>query len=655
MIAPSARIATRWLAFLLVLAVVAACGGTASPSGSAAPASSRPGANGSALPAMPPASIPDLAKVELDAGRADRVTIGPEGGELEVKDANGVAYWLVVPPGAVSEATPMAAVPITKLAAQPDQTTLLAGIHLLPDGLQFRGTADLTITLPAQPAAGIVSVAYGGDFTEPHRYPAAVNGSTAKFGVAHFSGYALLSSTTQGASAADIGLLIPWDPPAGPTDRLLADVAAVIDTPGDARTTAINQALRRWTSPGLEGLVSEFRAVTTWDIGGPFDTKQSAVHEALEIWAYLEKLFVLAAVLPGIPEVDRIRSLATTAAVHGISVTNTNCAASNTAVLLVLRLPVLTYWHAIVSELRIGDRDPWFNPDFLTEHACAQVAFNPEGGTDFPVGIEPGQTGTLSLDIGILVDGSTFRFGEGRFNVAFQSDDTVPDMFDAASTDSFGKLTRQVRWDPAAASLRIDAKACLTALPDVCQLASIMRGAVSEPTPATGCPSFTAGNVHGNSWRSSISTSNDNGGAAIGGDMVVSFGMQGTSFRVSGTGTWFVDAASAPPGAHQVTIVWEGQIFWKGSKPGSGGTATVTMGANAPSITSTVNAPGSMNPATIRIEQPLTVRDGELVTITFGAVVSDPDQDVGLSMSGSLDFLTPDKVSILQSECDADD
>lgn len=179
----------------------------------------------------------------------------------------------------------------------------------------------------------------------------------------------------------------------------------------------------------------------------------------------------------------------------------------------------------------------------------------------------------------------------------------------------------------------------------------MVRGTSPEATPAAGCPSFRAGNVQGSTW-SSVSASSDSGGAAIGGDMVVSIAMTGGAWQVSGTGSWVVDAASAPEGPQDVTVVWEGEVFWQGGAPGDGGSASATMGANAPSITRSVPAPSSMSPAAIRLEQALRVEHGDVIEITFNATASSSDDEVGLQMTGFLDFRTPTGVSINQTECD---
>ena len=646
--------ASRWLASVALGAVVATsagCGGqapNASATGTVSTGTTGPGPLATGAAASIP--IPDLANVDLDEARADRVTIGPEGGELEVTDANGVAYWLLVPAGAVAAPTAMAAVPITRLAGQPEGTTLLAGVHFVPEGLAFWKAAELTITLPAPPSAGIVPVAYGGDFVEPYRYPGTVDGASAKLDVVHFSGYALLSSTQQGTSAAEIGLVLAWNPPSGAADRALSEIAAAIDGTGEARQQAIDAALERWLS-GIEILVNAFRAQVEWDAFGPYEAKRFPVVSTFELWQSVEKLLVLAGAPPDLVLADRARALATLAAVHGMTVTNSNCNASTTLLLLDARVPGLFAWQEFATALGIVERDPIFDPETLAARSCVQVAFNPEGGTDFPVGIQPGQSGTLALDVGLRVDASNLRFGVGPFLIDLFSDDTDPATDGGYLTDGFGKLTHQVLWDPISPELRIDIQACLQRAFEVCQDAFVVRGTSPEATPAAGCPSFRAGNVQGSTW-SSVSASSDSGGAAIGGDMVVSIAMTGGAWQVSGTGSWFVDAASAPEGPQDVTVVWEGEVFWQGGAPGDGGSASATMGANAPSITRSVPAPSSMSPAAIRLEQALRVEHGDVIEITFNATASSSDDEVGLQMTGFLDFRTPTGVSINQTECD---
>jgi hypothetical protein len=607
----------------LHLAMVAALMVAACSAGPAGPAASGPAASGPAAtpgdPSTPALEAPPLANVHLDAAHAARNVIGREGGVIETSDARGTKYRLAVPAGALVHDVEILAIPIDSVAGLPGEAVLAGGIHLVPDGLTFRLLAELTITLPAAATTAILPFAYSGDLSEPHRYPTSTAGQSITFGIAHFSGYALLAATDQAISATEFGLFLPWTPPTGPADAALAGIAGIYEANTDPqRDEKVAAILTTWLDTGIQPLVSQFRALQTWDFDGPFGTKENAVREAVLLLDYVAKLLTLANVALSPDMLATIGALEVSAIVHGISVTNTDCAASGLVGVATLRLPNEFYWQSVATTVGVAHLDPTLDLDFVIEHACAQVAFDPNGGTNFPSGITPGQVGTLDLRVGLSLDGGAPQFGV-PLDVTITPHGTSPAGVVTGVTTDSGVFSNSFGWDAGAPELRLDVEACVTNLP-VCQEAFVVRGEPSEPA----CPSFTA------SLRATTQTSTEgvsiDGAYAFPGSAFVNLAGDGSGTSTTKT-VWRFHSGGPGTLEAMLQVKISIQDFTDASQQGQPRAAIVSLTGAGPITTSQVGD------QTTRL--PMRLSDGEVITLTGTVTAS---ATAGTGISASIDF-----------------
>ena len=459
-----------------------ACSGTPSGSG---PAPSG-GPVGSASATAPAIEVPALQNVTLEPERASTAVIGPEGGTLDARDAGGTSYRLVIPPDALAEATEILAVPVRAIAGLPTEAEVGAGIHFAPEGLVFREAATLTITAATGTDRARLPFAYSGDLVSPFRYLGTADGSAFTLEIVHFSGYGLLEATTSATSAAELGLLIPWEPPAGPADRALGEIANVIDGTAPDRAQVINDALRRWLENGFEPLIGAFLASDTWNDGDHAD-QGVRIRADFELWDYVGKLVTLGGVTVDPALANRSVALAASAGAHAISVANTDCFVSPVSLLAYLRIPDLGHWLGWAVERGLSALDPWLDPSYVTDNLCVEVAFNPEGFTRFPDDIAPGNVGQLAIEVGLKVDGGAEGYGIGRYEVEVVPTGTIPLGTLTASTDLAGRFTHPFQWDPAQESMRLAISVCLPSpLERVCVEDTITRGADPSAGPTPG-------------------------------------------------------------------------------------------------------------------------------------------------------------------------
>jgi hypothetical protein len=471
----------RRTTLLLASTLLAAC--ASAPGGSGVPGSG-------ALSSVPSQAIPTLANVSLDTGHAARQVIGPAGGSVETTDAAGTRYRLTIPTGALMAATEIVAVPITAVTGLPKEAAVAGGVHLLPEGLTFWAPAELAITLASVRPGGVLPFAYAGDLTEPHGYPGLIDGASVKLGLVHFSGYALLASTDVARSAAEMGLPIPWAPPSGPADLALSVIAAALS--GETLTAigaSTNAAMKTWLETGLRPLVLQFRTLATWSESDPWQAKSAEVRGSFLLWQYLETLLLLSGAPVDAALSAQIPSLVISAATHGLSVTNSGCAAS-TSGLILLRLIDEFAWQAWAATLRVAKSDPTLRLSFVKEHLCAAVVYDPNGGTNFPSGIQAGQAGTLTIHVGIAVDGGQPRF-DWRFDVKITPHGTEPASIVQAPTTTAGSLSHTFLWAPTAVELRLDIKSCIPGIAvPACQEAFVVRGAAAVPADIGLSPAY---------------------------------------------------------------------------------------------------------------------------------------------------------------------
>jgi hypothetical protein len=90
-----------------------------------------------------------------DTDRGTAAVLGFKGGTLRAKAANGDAYTLTIPEGALFTPTEIAMLPVAKAEGMPEGSSAFSGVLLKPDGLELAQTATLEITpaTPIPPAA----------------------------------------------------------------------------------------------------------------------------------------------------------------------------------------------------------------------------------------------------------------------------------------------------------------------------------------------------------------------------------------------------------------------------------------------------------------------------------------------------------------------
>jgi hypothetical protein len=429
--------------------------------------------------------VPTLTKVTLEPARAETAVLGPAGGTLEVTDAAGTTYLLEVAPGALWEETSIVAAPLNSIAGLPPSAEVAAGLHLTPEGLLLRDAATLTITRRAAVQRATLGFAYRDDLEDPFRYPAGRNSQSAVFRITHFSGYGLLQATEPATTVEELGLAIPWEPPDGAADRALGEIAAVIDSSGPNRNQAINEALRRWLDDGLAPLADEFGQMNAWNEGEFFELGVR-IRSDLALWDYVAALATLVGVTIGSVLTTRVSNLAVAVGSHAVQVTNSNCIASPPAVLALLRIPEIGGWLGWAAERGISQRDESLGAAFVADNLCVAVRFLPTGGVVFPESVQPGQTGTLALAVGLQVNGVAEVHAIGRYDVKVVPTGTSPGGDAIGSTDDVGRWSRDFTWAPGGAGLRLDIDACLPApLGSVCDAETVTRGATPTGTVGT--------------------------------------------------------------------------------------------------------------------------------------------------------------------------
>src|SRR5207237_10607988 len=121
--------------------------------------------------------------------RAATRTLPLEGGTLSATGADGTAYSLTIPPGALLLETMITMTPIVSVSGGDMPGGSVLGVDLKPSGLRLYEFADLSI-VPAQlsPSANIAGFSYEGDGDDLHRYPAALDTGRILLHVIHFSG-----------------------------------------------------------------------------------------------------------------------------------------------------------------------------------------------------------------------------------------------------------------------------------------------------------------------------------------------------------------------------------------------------------------------------------------------------------------------------------
>jgi hypothetical protein len=308
---------------------------------------------------------------------------------------------------------------------------------------------------------------------------------------------------------------------------------------------------------------------------------------------------------------------------HFIAIGNPACTPSNATLLLA---PTMLAWQQRaqqVSTLAAVGPDPALERSKVLDELCVQVAYDPNGGTDFPTGLQPGQTGTLGVRAGYSVNGGPVQFDQPMFMLLSGASGVTPaGLLAPFAVDSGATLQQQFRWEPATTEMRIDVEACLAdeLLREVCQQAFVVRG---TPPPVDTCPRYDV-NVGGETDSSrnffvnaeaGFSEPGAYGAAVLGGNVSLSLtaGYPGTA-TARATMTYNVDASDAAGSSFDVVWRWSGN-----SNIGAGGscTATLVLGGVSRSFTATGSEPRDL-------QLPMTVRHGDALQLTLDASCTSP-------------------------------
>jgi len=178
--------------------------------------------------------------------------VEPQGGDVTTTSAEGAAFTLSVPPGAVAETTNIVITPVTSIANLPLSGTLQAALKLEPEGLVLNQPATLIIELPTGvPTEGLLGFLYsdtGGNFEV---LPVEVNGNIASIEVSHFSTAGLASGTAADfiAEVSPLIAALPATLPPSQVDSLVSMLATWVerfglglcDEPGSAARSICTQ------------------------------------------------------------------------------------------------------------------------------------------------------------------------------------------------------------------------------------------------------------------------------------------------------------------------------------------------------------------------------------------------------------------------------
>ena len=137
-----------------------------------------------------PAPVAINVGPKLDTNRFSGALILPEtGGQIQLTDANGVFYQLTVGSNLVSEPTAIRMTVITNFTGMPLTNRFRAAVAFEPDGLEFRGEAELKIRFPAAiPTLEMVGYGFQGDGGDFHLRPWESSTNEVTLGITHFSG-----------------------------------------------------------------------------------------------------------------------------------------------------------------------------------------------------------------------------------------------------------------------------------------------------------------------------------------------------------------------------------------------------------------------------------------------------------------------------------
>ena len=186
--------------------------------------------------------------IEADAARAASGKVNAaQGGSLVATAADGTAFTLTIPPGALFEDENITMTPVRATGAFPFAGGLAAGVDLQPSGLVVLPGARLSVHTPAPISrAQETPIAWNGSGEDFFLFPPGRNGGDLELFLQHFGGYGVARGTD-----AERDLQAPREP-VNDDDRLSHRVSSLLR---QARAAA--GAARSWAPESTTDLIQD--------------------------------------------------------------------------------------------------------------------------------------------------------------------------------------------------------------------------------------------------------------------------------------------------------------------------------------------------------------------------------------------------------------
>jgi hypothetical protein len=614
------------LAALLALTLISGCGG-----GSAG--------------GEPAATSP----LGLDAARSVSQTVGRAGGTLITAGADGTVYTLTVPPRALRSDASITLSPIAAIGDLPAGVSFAGGAHLTPEGQTFDVPVTLTVALPAPPPSAPIPFTYAAMLSERRLYPAVLIGRLLVFEIVHFSGYAALLAQPDIDLVHDANSYLPAPGAAG-DQALQALVDAASEPPGEARGAAMRAALRGWLDNVITPAVVSTQSVTTIDVNpGAVNPVALEATSRLRGEMLMFNVALKYAVLVGAGDIDALyldfRIAVKDAARHVIPLFNAAC--SQFPVAWAFAVPEVLAWQEIASDSGAAGLDPTLKRATVIDELCLQVAYEPDGGIDFPTGIQPGQSGTLSVRAGYTINGGPVRFDLPLFVLLTGASNVSPGGLQAPLAPLTGASVQQpFLWQHATTEMRIEVEACLAdeLLREVCQQGFVVRGESEAPF---GCQesSVTVGEET-LTRRTSVTLAAYNVGEAFANSSFGGAGaFGGSSARASSVAFYKVDAPGVP-GSFQAVVRYRAGL--RDGNPDFLPDGSASVDLTWPGGTQTHTEFGTFDRT-----HPITVQHGDVVKLEGRATVTSAGEGVVVFADYSIDLdPLPAGARLIEANCE---
>ncbi len=198
------------------------------------------GSGNAVVTANPPAAVVARAPV-LEPGSAAIASVGGAGGRITAIASSGIAYTLIIPPGALTGDVTITLTPILDMGSAPLAQSVLGAVQMEPSGLKFQVPATLHISaapalLADQKLVGFSTANDGGGF---RLNLARLDGNSTLVNITHFS-----TGGAAGATPAQLVPLAPLAPTLVNADDAIAQLAEL--TARDAGMVQIVDVFRQW-------------------------------------------------------------------------------------------------------------------------------------------------------------------------------------------------------------------------------------------------------------------------------------------------------------------------------------------------------------------------------------------------------------------------